>query len=484
MNFLPTFAKRRALPSVLGLALDGNHLEGAVVHQRKGTLQLVQTFTAKLVLDPLTNEPELVGREILNQLENASIRERYCVVAIPPRWALTTQVRIPPLPEADVAGFLQIEAERGFPCDVATLRVATSRSKLQPGLDLATLIGVPTGHLVRLERALRAARLKPLSFVPSITALQPPSEEQSNGVLALCLGEGQQASLQVTCGGGVEALRMLDGARETDAGHPVVHADLVMRETRIALGQLASEWRAAIRRIRLFGPPALTRQLAAGMSTYFSSPALLIESVAHYGPSEFGMTTPSDIAVSPAFSLAARFLTGQACCLEFLPPYVSPWKRLVQQCASGRLRAAGAAAAAVLALAVGAFGVQQWQLSSLTAQWEKMSGTVGELKAMQQQIQQYRPWFDESLTSLTILRELTLAFPEDGSVTAKTVEIRDNSAISCGGMARDRAALLQTLVRLRAVASVHDVKVEQIRGKTPLQYTFAFQYGTEVSHEK
>jgi len=122
-------------------------------------------------------------------------------------------------------------------------------------------------------------------------------------------------------------------------------------------------------------------------------------------------------------------------------------------------------------------------LLSLNAQWKKMSDTAGELETVQQQIQQYRPWFDEALTSLTILRELTLAFPEDGSVTAKTVEIRNQNAVSCAGTARDHAALLQALARVRAVEGVHDVKVEQIRGKTPLQFTFAFQYGTEASHE-
>lgn len=477
-----TSAQRRVPASVLGLALDGNHLEGVVVHQRKGALQAAQTFTARLALDPLTNEPELVGREILNHLESAGIRQRHCVVALPLKWALTASTPVPPLPEADMAGFLQIEAERGFPCDADTLRVVTSRTSVYPGKARAALIGIPSEHLERLGQALRAARLKPLSLVPAVAALQPPSEEQSNGVLALVLDPGHVA-LQVTCGGGVAALRVLDGALETEGGQPLVHSDLVTRETRIALGQLEPEWRAAVKRVRLFGPPSLTGPLAAELCAYFGASGLSVETVEHYEPTEFGAPAPSGIPVGPAFSLAARFLTGRASCLEFLPPYVSPWKRLVRLCASGRLRAIGAVAAVVLALLVGAFSVQQWQLSGLNAQWGEMAATVDELKALQERIQQYRPWFDESLTSLTILRELARAFPEDGSVTAKTLEIRNNNAVSCGGTTRDRTALLQTLARLRAVESVHDVKVEQIRGTAPLQFSFTFQYGTESSHE-
>ena len=52
------------------------------------------------------------------------------------------------------------------------------------------------------------------------------------------------------------------------------------------------------------------------------------------------------------------------------------------------------------------------------------------------------PWFDSSFRNLTILRQLTLAFPEDGAVTAKTMEIRDGNTVTCSGTAQDNGALL------------------------------------------
>ena len=473
--------RRKPLTAVLGLALEGNRLEGVVVRRQNGALQRAQSFTATLALDPLTSDPELVGREILNHLEAAGIRERRCVVALPLKWALTAHTTLPPLPEADVPGFLQLEAERGFPCDLATLRVATSRYTMPAGQQHASFVGMPASHVERLEQVLRAARLKPLRFALGTTALQLPSDESSNGVLALVLGE-DQVSLQITCGG-VAALRALDSVQETDAGRRIVPADLVARETRITLGQLAPACRAAVKRIRIFGPPALARQLAHDIAPHFETMAMQVETVTQYAADEFGAAIPPETAVSAAFSLAARQLTGRADAFDFLPPYFSPWRRLFLHCASGKLRAAGAVAAALAMLVAGAFGVQQWQLFRLNARWTKIAATATELETVQQQIRQYRAWFDDSFTGLTILRELTLAFPEDGSVTAKTVEIRALNTISCSGTARDHAALLRTLTQLRAVAGVHDLKVDQIRGKTPLQFTFGFQYGTETAHE-
>ena len=96
---------------------------------------------------------------------------------------------------------------------------------------------------------------------------------------------------------------------------------------------------------------------------------------------------------------------------------------------------------------------------------------------MQDHIKQYRPWYDESVRGLTILRRLTEAFPEDGSVTAKTVEIRDLNTVTCTGIARNYQALLKTVERLRGVRQIPEVNMGPTRGQPPaLQFTFNFQW--------
>jgi Tfp pilus assembly protein PilN len=475
------FLKRKPLTALLGLSLDGSRLEGAVVHLQNGSLQLVQSFTATLALDPLTSEPELVGREVLNHLEAAGIRERHCAVAVPLKWVLTAHTTLPDMPEADEDTFLKIEAERGFSCDTATLRVAISRFTTPSGVRHATFVGIPATHLQRLEQVLRAAKLKPVSFSPGVTALQPPVAG-ADGVLALALGEDQIA-LQITCSGGVAALRTLDGVMDTGNGAPIVNTGSIVRETRITLGQLSPECRAMVKRIRIFGPPELARTLAEEVRHHFQSMGINVAVIGHDAGEEFGATIPPQTVVSVAFSMAARQLTAHSGLFEFLPPKISPWKQLTTQYSSGKLQTAGAVTGALALLVAAAFGIQQWQLYRLNSRWTKMQGTVHELEGIQQNIRQYRPWFDDSFRGLTILRDLTTAFPQDGTVTAKTMEIRDQNTVSCSGTARDNAALLQTLSQLRSVDGVHNVKLDSIRGKTPLQFTFGFQYGTEAPHE-
>jgi hypothetical protein len=464
--------RKKNATSLLGLTLDGSRLEGVWLKRVNGLLQVQASLSVTLTLDPLTNAPELVGREIRNHLDAAEIRERQCVVALPLKWVLAAQLQLPPLAEADVASFLQIEAERSFPCDVDTLFTATSRSRLASGEQHAALIGIPRNQIVTLEAALRAAQLKPQSFALGLTALQPAD---SDGVLALRIGESQ-IGLQLTCGGGVVALRGLEAALENESGHPTLNTGLIAREVRITLGQLSDPVRQALRQIRIFGPRDLAHQLSDELQLRFESLDVPIEVVSAYAPNEFGVKLPANVPVSAAFSLAAAQLTGRPPQFDFLPPRVSQWQQLTSRYGTGKLRKAGAIAAGVVVLVIGAFGIQQFQLWRLNSRWTAMSKRVVELEAMQSKIKEYRPWFDESLRSLSILRQLTLSFPEDGAVTAKTVEIRGANVVTCTGTARDYASLLRVQEKLGDSGMVADLKLNRIQGKSPMQFTFDFRW--------
>ena len=477
MNNLPKLKlrKRKKLTTLLGLTLDGSRLDGVVLRRVNGALQLLQSFSAQLTLDPLTAAPELAGREIRNQLDAAGVRERDCIVGVPLKWVLTAQTELPPLPEADAASLLQMEAERGFHSDVAALQIAQSRSPLAADKKFVLLAAIPNPHVGALEQILAAAKLRPASFALGISALQPPGAEKSSGVLALAVG-GSHVGLQVTAGG-VVALRGLEGAIENEAGRRTLVADVVTREARVTLGQLPSELRAAVKRIRIFGPKELAQPLADEMELRFEPMGLKVEVVAAYAPDEFGVTLPPEAPLSPAFSLAAGYLTEQNPAFEFLPPKPTLIEQFVTKYSSGRLRTTGAVAAGVAALVLGLFLFQQVQLWRLRAQWSHMQAKVTDLQNLQDNIRQYQPWYDGTFRSLAILRQLSLAFSEDGTVTAKVIAIRDDGTVNCSGTARDNPALLATLAKLRSADGVSGLTVEQIRGKTPMQFVFGFKYG-------
>jgi hypothetical protein len=464
-------AKRQAPTSLLGLSLDGSKLDAVVLRRNNGSLLVEQSVSLALTLDPLTADPELVGREIRNQLDAAEVRERVCVVAVPLKWALTTHVELPALAEADEAAFLQMEAERAFPCDVSTLMVAHSRWSSPGGKHYATLVGIPRNHLTLLEAALRAARLRPLSFSLGITALQPVT----SAALALSIGESQ-VGLQISCGGGVAALRALEGTLEVEGARRTLNVESVFREARITLGQLPGDLREGVRLIRVFGPRDLARQLGGEIEQRLGAMGMKVEVMGKYSNEDFGVQLPAEAAVTAALSLTAATVMSRHNVFEFLPPKVSAVQQFAKRYSSGKFGLAGAVGSAVAVLIIGLFVYQSWKLSNLRTEWKRMEARVNDVKSTQDQIRQYRPWFDTSIRALTILRQLTSAFPEEGSVSAKTIEIRDLNTVVCSGSARDNRSLLSVVDKLRAVKEVTSVKVVRISGKNPLQYTFDFQW--------
>jgi hypothetical protein len=339
-----------------------------------------------------------------------------------------------------------------------------------------TVVGISNNQLATLEQVLTAAKLKPVNFSLGLSALQPPGDEKSNGVLALAIGESN-VGLQITAGGGVAALRALEGAVENEGARRTLNAGLVARETRVTLGQLPAELRATVKRIRIFGARELAQPLADEMELRFEASGLRVEIISAYAPNDFDVQIPLDASLSAAFSLAARRLTEQAEPFEFLPPKPTVLEQFSAKYSSGKLKTVGAIAAGVLAIFAAAFFYQEIMLNVWSSRWSKMSGQVTKLEALEQNIQQFRPWFDDSFTSLSIMRQLSQAFPENGDVTAKTIEIRDGGTVTCSGTAQSQDALLKTLSNLRVMTnSVSQLKVETIRGKAPMQFTFDFHF--------
>jgi hypothetical protein len=337
-------------------------------------------------------------------------------------------------------------------------------------------MAVPRNHLETLEKALKAAQLKPLSFSLAIAALDGGGKAPTQGVLTLALGS-HSLDLQAALGGGILALRSLDGALEGEGAQKRVDAELVGRELRITLGQLPGTVGEGIKSVRMFGRGEAARQFVVEISPRLESMGLKLELMDRVSAAEFDQLIPPETVLSPALALAANRVRGVLAGPEFLPPKVRPWQQLLSTKFSARKLAwAGGAAGALAACVVAAFLFQQWQISGLRSKWKAMEPKVTELQAVQDQIKKYRPWFNRAFPVLSILRRITEAFPEEGYVSAKTLEIRDLSTVTCSGVARDNQAYLALIKQLGAAQEVSGLKTESLRGQAPTQFTFNFDW--------
>ncbi len=460
--------QRRGADALVVLSFDSGQLHAMMV--RKGTpangggASVPLNFTVSLD----SGDPEILGQELRQQLEAAGIRERGCVVSLPPEWIFTRLTALPDLSEEDRQSFLELDAERGFPFALDELMV--SRCPITAGGQAYALqLAVTRSRVERLDTLLRRARLNPLSFSVGGLALNERSGQRPGGSIRLWM-QAENIVLLVEAGSGIAGMRCLGVEARSDQETSRWQPAMLAREIRVTLGQLPAPLRAEVKSFSALGTEVEARTLAEQLTPMLASAGLTPESKGN-SPGCWAVTN-----ASMANAVAAQYWTPGGYRIEFLPPRISAWQRLTARYSARKLAYVGAAVGGVAAIVLLAIGIQEYQLHSLNSQWSGISTRVRDLEETEQNIRKFRPWYDNSVQTLRILRRLTEAFPEDSSVTAKTLEIHDPGVVTCSGTARDQAALLKVLDALRASRDVTDVQVDQLRGKSPLQFSFNFHW--------
>lgn len=459
---------KKRLQSVLGLTLDDGQLRAFHVTRAKGGLEVVNAANVALALDLLHPEAELTGREIKNHLDAAGIRERHCVVGIPSRWVMAQPTELPEMSADDEASFLQLEAEKGFPVDPANLQIAQSFQKSTAGAYV-TQLAVRQEQIGQLGAVLSAAGLKPVSYSLGLPALRKAIPSIGSGGRITVAAEPAGVTLMIAAGGGIAAFRTFEGSIDSEVGEKLVNGVAVARELRITFEQVPADLRSEVRELYLTGDANMVRQLTESLGEWARSAGLTLAR---------GDSPDKNLGAEIAERLAGNYLEGSGPELEFLPPRPGRWSVLMARYSSKRLATAGFAAAAVAAIAIGLFAWQEFQRWSLRSEWAGMQAKVGQLDGVQAQIKEFRSWHDTSFRSLSIMRRVTECFPDNGSVTAKSFEVRGAGVpvVSISGTARDNAALLRTQELLSKVKEIQGLNIDQIRGKTPMQFTLTFRW--------
>lgn len=472
--------KSRRLSSVLGLSISERRISAVWLRLSGSRPALRASLDAPLMTDVLKDDPELVGREIRQLLDAAEIGERRVAVVAPLSWSLFARTHAPELSPADLESYLGVEAERAFPFPPEELVRSVSFGNPTGEGRLAAIAAVPRKNLVRLESALGYARLQPISIsfgISDLAVLDAPDSEPWACLLAGTDG----LDLLVQSGGGILALRSLSSGDESEREADAPDPGALARELRITLGHLPEGVAERLRALHVYGSrtrvQALLPELSPLLGRLGLSPVPELPA-ARWKVAEEDRLSTLDPA---ALAAAARCLLSKPTDLQFLEPRKSRLRRAAGRITSrSALLYGGLAACAVLALA-GAFLYQYWRMSRMEAQWSAIEASVLQLSALHEEERAQSPWFDDSVPSLLILRELTRTFPERGDVWLKTLEIRGLSEVRCTGSARSTRDWLQMREELGKLAGVEDLNVSRVQGDAPLQFTFQFRWNGEVS---
>lgn len=458
--------KRLQVRSAVALTIESGRVAVDVVRREENGSRVVRSFALPAGAEAVVADPEKWGQELAALLAAEGIREKRCVVSIPANWALTTTTDVPGIAAEDLRGYLELRAEREFPISVADLRLAHNAYQLPDGAQRATLVGVQAKRLDAVERFIAAAGGKLVSLSLGLDGCLPRHDLPA----ALhFLANGNHVDLVIAAGGGIAAVRSLPGPTGDEAAN--FDAAGFTREVRITLGRLPDALRQQVSEARFSGSPTTAETLCVEIRNHLHR--MGIESRVSRPQGALPGTQPG-----AALAAAEHHLAQRPVAFEFLAPQVNRWQVWQEKFDDKRRRWMILAGVALVVLPILIFFVRSRIESSLAAEWNDMRRTVADLETLQQKIRQFRPWFEPTPQHLQVIESLAAAFPEQGDVWAKSIQVGEGHKVTCTGFARSQSALLGLLDRLRARSDVSAVQVQQVRGDNPIQFSITYKWGT------
>ncbi|MCC6486835.1 MAG: hypothetical protein IT364_04985 [Candidatus Hydrogenedentes bacterium] len=406
-------------------------------------------------------DPATLGVALRKHLLAEGIASHTAIVCVPAAWCFSTWLALPDLSSDDTRDYIATQAERCLPVPPGEVAYASSVCETAAGQRKVHIVAVPAQCVTSLEAFASAAFLKLAGITIGAIHLLAPNADGVSAVLHVGSGFVEFA---VGVRGGTIALHDLGGATDSADSPACSSAPEALRELRLALHRLPPGVREHLGIVNLVGSSERTSIWIEALRDEFPS----LDFVNDDGP-DAGCNRPD-------LSRAARaYLLKQPLHPDFLPKRMSRVTQAMAFVHRRRTVSFAAAALALMLLLAAVFGVQAHRLSRLNAEHALLANRAEELRTLHDSIKQYQSWFDDEPGSLHCMRELTAAFPAEGNIWLKALRIKDRTQVTCSGNASGTGAWLSALDAVRDTQGISDLAVSNIRGESPLEFSFTYR---------
>lgn len=462
-------AKSQKNSSILALTFEGSMMTAMELRRRDERCEVVGRLREPLSQDILTGNPDLIGAEIRKLLEDAGIREKRCVLSLPLSWVYIIHQEIPDvLPETDVDNYIRLQVEKKLPFSPEDVVLSLVRFEAPSDGRCATIACVPVQHVQTLEKIMKAARLQLSSMTLGIASLPGPGDA---GFRITLLAHEDGIDLVIGRNENALYIRSFPGAVSMEKEEHFIDADMIVRELRITLGRLTEDVRREVKFYSILGDGCPVDIFSEELALPFSHLGLEAEKKRFVHHS----IVLNDLPAPHACAAAMDHLWGRSNGFEFLPPAVGRLEKIIGHISSRSIFWLIGAGVAIIFIVAGVFMIQAYILRSYQKEWAAMEPDVKEVTMLQDKLRKYRPWHDSEIRSLAILKEMTKAFPEEGNVWVKSVEIRNMSSLQVSGEAKNERVWLEMLGKMRVNPVITNLKVSQVKeGVEVLQFTMSF----------
>jgi hypothetical protein len=465
----------------LGLAVTRQAITAVEVITSRGRHRLVHAAELPLTQETGLQDPVKLGGAIKELLRANRFSASRCVIGLEAAYLSAKDKRLPAAASGSIEDILRIAAERDFASDGQDLIIDYAPSPNAEGTG-ALLVAAPRRVVDQVLAAAGAAGLTVAAVTSSALALAQatvPSGPQST-CLVLSLSPGG-AELVVQFNGSPHLVRRLSASMG-------VTSESDSDSAKRFLGELEAE---------------LHRMLAANMAeTQPGQMELLVWNAA--GLDGTAMRTigehlrmrtricnfPADLdgldgapphaneILSSAAALAIANVCGKPMPLDFLHSRLVPRKqRRIGRLAFWITAAAVVVIGAVISLLLD-WRSDQREIADLKDRLGGLSASVQQARELTNMASFARGWYDRRPKFLNCLREVTLAFPEEGRIWTTSLVVREDMRMVLSGRSIGEETVLNLLDSLKSDPKLAEVKPLYIRkvGANSQEVSFAISF--------
>lgn len=446
---------------LLGLALNRRSITATEVAVVRGRCRVVRAAELPLSAEAGLHDPARLGKALKDMLRAGHFSAWRCVIGLDATCLVAKDKRFPAAAASSMCDILRLAAEQDFATDsqnllvdyvpvssTAAVLIAAPRSVTVPLLSAAdaaglSVLGVTSSALALAQVTSRAAQTDRL--VVSLTSGGADVAVQSSGETRLLRG-------LVSAGGAApQALADLEGELRRMLGSGLVHSD----RAELVVWNSSGLEDAAVE--------VLGKRLGAAVHICRL-------------PADLDELDGADVSAGDMPSAAAlptAYLKGLA--VDFINSRLAPPRRR----RFGRWVTWGGIAAG-LAILLGALFIYDWRsdvsdIADMKSRLSEMAPLLKQSKDVIAKTTFARGWYDKRPKFMDCLREVTLAFPEEGKIWATNLSVHEDMRVVLSGKASGESAVLDVRDRLKMNPHFTEIKLLYLRqaGGTSHEVAFA-----------
>jgi hypothetical protein len=408
--------------TVLGLFLGGGRLTFALTRQEGAAPVVAKQGSEAFALAPGQDDPDVIAEKLREILARQRIKVRHCVLALPLSWVVSSRFAAGEIAADALPGVAALELERLCGAPVSAKQLVCFPAD-DAGQALAAT--VEPGVARHLTEAFRRAGLSLGCFVPAAAAARPDPDP---GIVADILPLPDGVDAVIRCDGRPVALRQLALYRDNSAQRMAECLETTMRSLQVTLSALRTGGERPVS-IRVLGSGHCVDELCRGLGER----------------TDWSLRELPDSARPPAEQAAIM-----ASCADWGDPGalalpVPPRERRSHwwntRSARPLVLAASIAVLAIVAFVV-AFVARRLEVRRLEARLAALRPQQEEAEGLRDELRLTAPWYSRTPEQLEVLRTVTEAFPDQGTVWVTELSVETDGKVTLTGCARNQSSWL------------------------------------------